>query len=648
MKKSFLYGAMATGLLFTACNSDAPLAPEEGGSVAEIDKTMFVKLAIHGSEGMGTRAAADDGNPVEGTDFEDGTGNESKVSNAYFVFYDAAGNVVGDIVNVPVSQMKEEVGTTGTVEKYYAHTVEVSVPKGQTTPTQVVCYINPLTPAALKSDLQTVQTVTRSEVTSDAGFPMSNSVYYLNNAGDPVITVNINGKLYDTKEEAEAEGNEAVDIYVERYASKLAFSAAEAEDYTTHTSVVNTDGTATETPVTLSFVADRWALNAEATSTYVLKSFRQPSDNGQILGTSYNYAALNTVINGTGATATSWAWNNSDYHRSYWAVSPAYFTETYPTVADDLKDGTWAGQQKYYTLADLQAGAGFAGNNTTAQYFRETTVGSRALASENPRAAMPAVILVGHYTVAVNGTDAGQKSFYTYLKGSDDKPLVYFEADAQGNSEVAGGESMINRFFNALTILYKKDADGKYVRLNPTTDKAQLLALLEIADPADEVATDVAARFRTLQIKAGANTTGVYIASKNGYEEIGEGEGKVSVLAANQALFQQVGMAAYYINGSAYFNIPVLHYGWYRTGNPNAAAGATGNIDWNKVNVGDFGMVRNHSYKVNVSKIAGLGTGIAGVDDPIVPPADTKEQYISYRVNILKWAVVPTQNVELN
>ncbi len=647
MKKSFLYGAMTTGLLFTACNSDAPLAPEEGGSVAEIDKTMFVKLAIHGSEGMGTRAAADDGNPVEGTDFEDGTGNESKVSNAYFVFYDAAGNVVGDIVNVPVSQMKEEVGTDGTVEKFYAHTVEVSVPKGQTTPTQVVCYINPLTPAALKSDLQTVQTVTRSEVTSDTGFPMSNSVYYLNNAGDPVITVDVNGKLYDTPEEAE--GAPAVDIYVERYASKLAFSAAEAEAYTTHTSVVSTDGTATETPVTLSFVADRWALNAEATSTYVLKSFRQPSDNGQILGTSYTFAALNTVINGTGATATSWAWNNSNYHRSYWAVSPAYFTETYPTVADDLKDGTWAGQQKYYTLADLNAGAGFAGNNTTAQYFRETTVGSRALASENPRAAMPAVILVGHYTVAVNGTDAGQKSFYTYLKGSDDKPLVYFEADAQGNSEVAGGESMINRFFNALTVLYKKDGD-KYVRFNPAdaTDKAKLLSILEIADPADEVATDVAARFRTLQLKANANTTGIYIANGNGYEEIGTGEGMVSILDANKALYQQVGMAAYYINGAAYFNIPVLHYGWYRAGNPNAAAGATGNIDWNKVNVGDFGMVRNHSYKVNVSKIAGLGTGIAGVDDPIVPPADTKEQYISYRVNILKWAVVPTQNVELN
>ncbi len=647
MKKSFLYGAMTTGLLFTACNSDAPLAPEEGGSVAEIDKTMFVKLAIHGSEGMGTRAAADDGNPVEGTDFEDGTGNESKVSNAYFVFYDAAGNVVGDIVNVPVSQMKEEVGTDGTVEKFYAHTVEVSVPKGQTTPTQVVCYINPLTPAALKSDLQTVQTVTRSEVTSDAGFPMSNSVYYLNNAGDPVITVDVNGKLYDTPEEAE--GAPAVDIYVERYASKLAFSAAEAEAYTTHTSVVSTDGTATETPVTLNFVADRWALNAEATSTYVLKSFRQPSDNGQILGTSYTFADLNTVINGTGATATSWAWNNSNYHRSYWAVSPAYFTETYPTVADDLKDGTWAGQQKYYTLADLNAGAGFAGNNTTAQYFRETTVGSRALASENPRAAMPAVILVGHYTVAVNGTDAGQKSFYTYLKGSDDKPLVYFEADAQGNSEVAGGESMINRFFNALTVLYKKDGD-KYVRFNPAdaTDKAKLLSILEIADPADEVATDVAARFRTLQLKANANTTGIYIANGNGYEEIGTGEGMVSILDANKALYQQVGMAAYYINGAAYFNIPVLHYGWYRAGNPNAAAGATGNIDWNKVNVGDFGMVRNHSYKVNVSKIAGLGTGIAGVDDPIVPPADTKEQYISYRVNILKWAVVPTQNVELN
>ncbi len=58
-------------------------------------------------------------------------------------------------------------------------------------------------------------------------------------------------------------------------------------------------------------------------------------------------------------------------------------------------------------------------------------------------------------------------------------------------------------------------------------------------------------------------------------------------------------------------------------------------------------MVRNHSYQVSVNKIVGLASGIAGDNTPIVPPASTDEYYIAYSVRILKWAVVPVQNVDL-
>ena len=81
MKKSYLFGAMASGLLLTACSSDAPLGPDDNG-VAENDQTLYVRMTIHGSDM--TRAAGADGTPVEGTDFEDGTADESKVNNAYF------------------------------------------------------------------------------------------------------------------------------------------------------------------------------------------------------------------------------------------------------------------------------------------------------------------------------------------------------------------------------------------------------------------------------------------------------------------------------------------------------------------------------------------------------------------------------------
>lgn len=58
-------------------------------------------------------------------------------------------------------------------------------------------------------------------------------------------------------------------------------------------------------------------------------------------------------------------------------------------------------------------------------------------------------------------------------------------------------------------------------------------------------------------------------------------------------------------------------------------------------------MVRNHIYNINVTSVTGLATGIAGPDTPIVPPADTQAYYMAMRFQILKWAVVPTQNMEL-
>lgn len=668
MKKEFLYASMALGLMFTACNSDDIITPEEpGNGVAEADQTLYVSMAIKGD--MGTRAAEDDGNPVDGTDdFDPGT-DESEVDNAYFVFYDDNGSVVGDYVPVTLSNPTTVTSPEGTIDKYYKNVVSVGIRKGENKPTQVVCYINPVTPTDLTKPLYEVQTVTRTAVTRSANgktyFPMSNSVYYANTTDATLPTVAqpiASDQLYDTKEDAEAATASTIEIWVERYASKLAFSydADKVDDYVTNTMVYAADGTITEPEVTLTFVPEKWALNAEANETYVVKSFRKPSTTGVMLSDNYSYGEANTAINGALTTTNAWTWNNSGYHRSFWGCSPAYFTAQYPEVAGDVNDETL--HQKYYTYNDLAGAAGFAANVTTAQYFRETTVGQRALDSGNPAAAMPSVILVGHYTMTVGeSADEVKTDFYTYTRNSKTgNPYVYFPAtENSATSEVAGGESMLKRFFMELTCLYKKEGDN-YVRYNPlnATDLATLTAALEVAKPSAAVTGDmkVPARYQTLQFKAGANTGDIYVANGDGYKAIVASNptaSQVTLTTANQVVMQQVGFCNYYMSGEtetttaggkAYFNIPVLHYGWYRPGNANT--GTT--IDWNKVMVGDFGMVRNHSYQVNVSAITGLATGIGGYDDPIVPPADTKDQYISYKVNILKWAVVPTQNVTLN
>lgn len=693
MKKEFLYASMALGLMFTACNSDDIITPEEQGSgVAEADQTLYVNFAIRGaSSGSGTRAGStgDPDNSVNG-DFADGTG-ESDVKTAYFVFYNADGIAVGDPVQVTLGASTEATGADGTVEKYYQSTASVSLLKDQKLPTQVVCYINPSTPADLTKPLYEIQTVTRENVVTTEGstkyFPMSNSVYYKGGEDGsvadgtlPTTAVDVTGKLYDTA--AKAEANPAVNIYVERYASKLAFSATGVEPYVTNTLLYGANGATTTPAVTLTFVPEYWALNAESKEEYVIKSFRMPSVTGAMLADNYTYGGANTAINTTQAgtllsAANQWKWNNSGYHRSYWGCSTAYFVEEYPEVAGDLNPATHP--QIYYSYDDLanDDSKGFRANDTEPKYFKETTVGLHALESKNPAAATPSVILVGHYTMTVGtSTDVVKSAFYTYTRNmTDGKPTVFFPANSTtGASMVSGGESMLKRFIMELTCLFKKSTiDGKTVwsRYDPTdaTDFNTLVSALEIEYPEDDVkgTMKVPARYRTLQFKNVAAAANIYVATGQGYKQVvaDPAEGvelaaeSITLATANQVLMQQVGFANYYesteaatadnAGGKAYFSIPVLHYGWYRPGNPNRVGGNLPNkIDWSKAMVGDVGMVRNHTYQVNVTKISGLATGIGGYNDPIVPPADTQEQYISYKVNILQWAVVPPQNVELN
>lgn len=648
MKANNFIKAIAALLLigtFASCTKE-----QQGGnevSVSENDHTMYVNVAISSSNGLGTKAY----DPTTDPDFDKGIPKESEVKIVYFVFYDADGQVVGDIVQVPVGELETETELDGgNVRKTYVSVVPVTMLKGQSTPTQVMCYVNPVTPSELQNPISYIETVTRERVmTAEGNFPMSNSVYY--NGQNVVRAAQIGeGQLFESKDAAEDaltkdENAARVNIYVERYAAKLNFSLAAT------TSDNSYDAGEGEETFTLKFNAKKWALNAQGKTAFITKSFRKSGTQGIILDENYTYDEANTIIDKN----NTWQWNSSAMHRSYWACSPSYYTDAYPEVAGDVEDDFAV---KYWTLDEVlnTPGVGFTPTAAgEAQYFRETTVGTVGFNGTNPAAAVPSVILVGDYTVNNGTADLPEgTTFYTYQKNAEGHANIYFETAASSDnaaSAVAGGTSMLRRFINQITILAKKDATTGVITVfdpsNNAVDLRYLASVLEVTRPSDEViaaSTDkLAARRMTVQLKDGYTHPDGYtlvFANGSGYTEVTAD----NINDLNVLLIANVGFADKYNAGAAYFNIPVKHLGWYRAGNPNAAATT---VDWSKVRVGDFGVVRNHSYDLDVTSITGLGTGIADPNDPIVPPVDTKDYYVGYRLNILNWALVPTQEVEL-
>ena len=81
-------------------------------------------------------------------------------------------------------------------------------------------------------------------------------------------------------------------------------------------------------------------------------------------------------------------------------------------------------------------------------------------------------------------------------------------------------------------------------------------------------------------------------------------------------------------DGKAYYYVPIKHLG------------TTGNL-------GEYGVVRNHFYKINLTGLTGFGTPVYNPDteiDPTVPSYDNT--YLAARIKVLQWRIVK-QDVNL-
>lgn len=745
MKKFFFTIGVVSSLILGGCSEDVLHEEDTGTTVADKDHVCYVRVAIS-TQGMQSRADSNeftngDAYGEDGyqstniPDFEYGQDAESVIDNIVFVFYDKAGNQVGERTTLPMGDFTLGTLTNptdyadGNVGTYYTSIVPVTILKGQGKPAQIMAFVNPSQTTDLNFDLKSIMTVKRNDVRhldpndktkKKFFYSMSNSVYYDEDAEGNMKVIRAAqipvGGAFESLEEAKAavgDENTTAVINVERYAAKVRLRVNDGDNFNEHIEDVtpdnfkpNPDNVGEKAKFKLTFKPNKWALNAIDDLTFVTKVFLEEDGFGSYGSIPFTFSVLNEKLGNNNGNYNVWKWNASDKNRSFWGFSPAYYKSTYPEVASDYTSENFdIDYISYNNLVALNNGVGQEAG--TYVYTKETTVGTKGFNSNNPYASLPSIVYGGVYSVITPGesgeytpiTEAdGTTPITFYINKVAGSNVLLFEANPEGASTVAGGESLMadiadrqgSLFLTTTTTVVSTtsgvEVEGTKVETSVTeqVSKSNLDKVARwfiIKHPSKDVLNGVKVPSRkvTLQVMDAdemdelnvTDTEYNYSLAPTSEDDpdkpdskikttityqLGYGNGTTvenvtadNLNAANRTLTAASLYADKYINGSAYFNIPILHLGWYRAGNDNANTNFTlkKSIDFSKVHVGDFGIIRNHVYDIFINSISGLGTGIGNPDHPIIPENNGQTYYVNFRLNILNWAVVPTQSMDL-
>lgn len=624
-----LFAGSAMALAMTGCSSDEP----GGVQNDKAEKTVYLRVAI-ADVNTASRAANN------ATNFLDATEDESKIHSLQFRFFDAAGNPIDqasetdyDFVDATTDQ------GAPSVDRVKEAVVQVNLAQGQTLPAYVLVFANTVdwtgvTDGTLMNGYRNVER--EGYLDNDGYFVMNNSVYYGTDAVSGQNNVKISGtpiqagQLFTTKAEAEAATDgEVVDIYIERRAARVDVQLADA---ITPYSVGG---------YTLTFVPSAWTVTADAQSMYAIKRFATTQDADGVIPSK---ADVDDYL------GTWTGWNDEPLSRSYWACSPSFYATNFPRVSDNIVDvaenGTGAGEVvapfalKYYSfnqVNDGQTGSAIAANATkVTRYALENTMGKEAFASLNPNAAAPSVLLTGKYTITAGTTAIAANTSFAIWNNQ----LYFIGTVPTGALE---GAQTIEAAMLANQQIVATNENGAMLRASR--------AGLAVQHPAANVRNGnaIAEERMTLQLTTLPTAGNMLYYKPVGSDTWEAIDSEEEMVYVNRQLAGQLNYAKAYTQGAAYFGIPIKHLRATEdtTNSPFTVTDGKETTDWTKVRVGDFGLVRNHVYTINITGITGLGDGVLDLDYPIVTPMNSYNYYIKYSLKVLNWRIVPTQNVIL-
>lgn len=588
MKKFTMFSsvlASALMLVVTSCSSE-----DVAGVDAQNGKGTTSFLAVN-IENVGSAPASRSYNKGDGT-YEDGTEAESKINNVRFYFFNGDGTpyllLNNDSEKQPVNYLEHTVETDG---NDYDHTAEIKtkavlVLKGETkaVPASVIAVINPevLDNTTLKSGSMTLSELRTSATGSTfydktGGFVMSNSVY--ESAGQDVCSTPVANSVFATEKEAMSK---PVDIYVERVNAKVnaKIDANYPADKTEKAWTKNEDGKYQIKVGSIEVTTYEENANATpTTNTYPVYAVVQ----GWQLADANGKAELCKQIN------TSWyagelgisPWTTSDYHRCFWSKSVP-FTSGAQGGANHPLNPTFKGITQSLS-DDFSAEPVYTLPNTPDEVVTNPKTSDNTLTK---------------LIVAAKLVYKDKNNTYHPAQVCQYRGLTYLGEEAV-KKQIVGGFA---RYFKKTTTesgdVYKsiEASDIAFKTVVPGSPESSEVKNYEV------VAT-LASTVGDLYVKIGDAWT---IASKDDVN---------AALAKETAQVRST-------DGATYYYTPIKHLG---------GAGK----------VGEYGIVRNHSYQVTIQNIKGFGTPVYNPDQEIDPMIPSDENtYLAASIKVLSWRVV--------
>lgn len=586
MKKfTMLSSVLASALMLTvaSCSSE-----DVAGGDSQNDKggTSFLAVNI---ENVGSAPASRSSYEQNKGTYEDGTADESKITNVRFYFFNGDGTPYlldnNGSEKQPVNFLDQKVETAGNDHDHTAEikTKAVLVLKGETkaVPASVIAVINPevLDNTTLQSGTMTLSELRTSATGSKFydktnGFVMSNSVY--ESAGQDVCSTPVANSVFATAEDAT---KNPVDIYVERVNAKV--NAKIDADY------VRTNET-----------EKAWSKNAEGkyqinvgnidVTTYAENTNAAPTKHtypvyavvqGWQLADADGKAEVCKQIN------TSWyagelgisPWTTSDYHRCFWSKSVPF--------TSGAQGGANHPVNPKFEDIKLSLSDEFS---TTPVYTLPNTPDKVVT---NPKTSVNTLTKLIVAAKLVYQDDNGN---YKNAQICQYRGLTYLGEDAV-KKQIVGGFA---KYFKKTATGYQSiEASDIAFKTAPGSS--------EVKDY--EVVATLASNVGELYVKDGETT----------YKTVSKDDVNAA-LAKEEAQVRST-------DGATYYYTPIKHLG---------TAGY----------LGEYGIVRNHSYQVTIQNIKGFGTPVYDPKkeiDPMIPSDDNT--YLAASIKVLSWRVVSSK-----